>query len=221
MRRLLLLVSVAATVALSATSATLAARTAAPPFTVQKVGAPTVARAGGAWNVSVRFSASAPGSATIVVTRGADHVQTFAFAAGTGIVTVGPFVITNPGQYRFALRVTNGQHETRALTWDICLDCGTFRPPDTDLKKIGAARVVKQANGWSVTVDFETLHGGKATIRVVQDGKTLTTFNFRPRAGRIEVGPFVVPAPGRYELILQLTDASGRTRSLTWAIVAK
>jgi hypothetical protein len=194
---------------------------AAPPFDIRKIGAPIVKRVGPAWNVTLRFAGTAPGSASLAVTRGSERVQTFRFDAGTGVVTVGPFVLAQSGQYRFTLSVTSLQHVTRVLAWEVCLDCKAPQQTEMPLKKLGEAHVVKRADGWAITVSFETLTDGNATIRLVQSGETLTTFRFEPKRGRIDVGPFVVPNPGRYELILQLTDSTGSTRGLTWSIVAK
>src|SRR5207247_541337 len=72
-------------------AAVVSART-RPPFSVHKIGQPVVKRTGTAWKVSLRFTASAPASAFLVVKRGDERVQTFRFASGTGIITVGPFV---------------------------------------------------------------------------------------------------------------------------------
>jgi hypothetical protein len=238
MRRLPLLAAIAAIVGLFASSAVarkaaspafapasvrvhLASALAAPPFQVEKVGEPIVRRVGPAWKVSLRFSATAPAHASVVVVRDASRVQSFAFESGTGIVTIGPFTLTEPGQYAFTLRVTSLEGVARTLRWVVCVACGELRPPDPPLKKLGAPTVTKGANGWTVRVRFETLHSGTATIRLLQHGKTLTTFAFKPRAGVVIVGPFVIPTAGTYLLTLRLTDTSGQTRSLAWTIVAK
>src|SRR5262249_13191226 len=99
-----------------------------PPFRAQKVGEPLVRRVGSSWRGSVRFTATAPGHASIALTRGTTSVQTLSFESGTGIVTVGPFVLTEPGEYVFTLRVTSLEHLVRTLKWSLCLSCGELRP---------------------------------------------------------------------------------------------
>src|SRR5207249_8593928 len=110
MRRLSLLAAIAAIVGLFASTAVahkaaspafapvaahvqLASALAAPPFRVEKVGAPIVRHVGLTWKVSLRFSATAPAHASVVVARDASRVQSFAFESGTGIVTIGPFTL--------------------------------------------------------------------------------------------------------------------------------
>src|SRR5439155_24600392 len=124
MKRVVLLAAVAATSGLFASAATgdhggqptlapavtqaqFTSGVTAPPFDIRKIGAPIVKRVGTAWNVTLRFAGTAPGSASLAVTRGSERVQTFKFDAGTGVVTVGPFVLAQSGQYRFTLSVTS------------------------------------------------------------------------------------------------------------------
>jgi hypothetical protein len=209
------------TLAQAASRVQLTTTVSAPPFAVEKVGAAIVRRVGSAWRVSLRYSATAPAHASIVVTRDSSQVQSLKFESGPGIVTIGPFVLTEPGQYLFALRATSLEHVARTLRWSLCLQCGELRPPEPPLKKLGAPSVTKGANGWTVRVRFETLHAGAATIRLLQHGTTLTTFSFRPKAGIVIVGPFVIPTAGEYLLVLRLTDSTGQTRTLSWPIVAK
>jgi hypothetical protein len=116
--------------------------------------------------------------------------------------------------------LTSPEHVIRVLEWSACVDCASARAPEAPLRKLGEPRVVRGPAGWNVTVRFGTRRAGTATIRLLQNEETLTTYTFRPRAGLIDVGPFVISAPGRYELTLRLTDKSGRTRRLSWEIVA-
>jgi len=238
MRRLFLLALIAAVVGVFASSAAvrraaaptfaqaaepapLTSTVTAPPFQVEKVGEALVRHVGSTWRVSLRFSATAPGHASMALTRGPNPVQTVRFESGTGIVTVGPFVLTEPGQYLFSLRVTSLSHATGTLLWSLCLSCGALKPPAAPLRKLGEPSVTKGTSGWTVRVRFETLRAGTATIRLVKDGETLTTFTFKPKAGVVIVGPFVIPTAGTYQLVLRLTDSTGKTRGLTWPIVAK
>jgi hypothetical protein len=209
------------TLARAAARVQLASALTTPTFRIEKVGDPLVGRVGSAWRVSLRFSATAPGHASIALTRSRNPVQAFRFESGTGIVTVGPFVLTEPGQYVFTLRVTSLEGVARTLGWSLCLACGQLRPPEPPLKKLGEPSVTKVASGWAVRVRFQTLRAGTATIRLLQHGATLTTYSFKPKAGVVIVGPFVLPTPGTYLLVLKLTDAAGQTRGLSWAIVAK
>jgi len=213
--RLALLAFVAICVGVPSTAAS-AAR---PPFSVRKIGRPVVKHVGTTWKVSLRFTATTPAAAFLVVKRDDERVQTFRFASGTGIVTVGPFVFGAAGEYHFKLTLTNDSKAERTLTWSACLDCGALRPPDAPLRRLGPPMVVKTASGWKVTVSFETRVAGAAEIRLVQKGKTLTRYTFHPKAGRVDVGPFVIPA-GHYELILELSYAGNRTRTLSWDIAA-
>jgi hypothetical protein len=234
MRRLSLLAAVAAVLGVLVSSATggtgdkphLAAAAkpetvATPAFVLRKVGEPRVTKVSRGWKISVRFTATAAARAVVRVTRDARPVQTFRFAVRTGIVTVGPLRVESPGAYRFVLDATSASGLTRSLAWTACLACGALRPPVPPLRSLGPAHVTRSAKGWKATVSFETETGGTATIRLLGRGGTLTTYTFRPRAGRVDVGPFTVSKPGRYALILRLIDPRGRTRTLTWTVRAR
>jgi hypothetical protein len=237
MRRLPLLAAVAVVLGVFASSA--AVRTAAKPqlasaatpehlsvklpateFSVRKVGDPIVKKVSGGWKVVLRFTATSPADAVVHVARDGRQVQTFKFTSGTGVVTIGPFLFATAGKYRFVLHATNADGLTRALTWNACIACGQLRPPADPLRSLGPAHVVRTDAGWKAMVSFETASPGTATIRLLGKGRTLTTYTFRPKAGRVDVGPFVIPEAGRYKLVLRLTDPGGKTRGLTWPIVA-
>ena len=78
-----------------------------------------------------------------------------------------------------------------------------------------------KATGYGSAVSFLYGNLARRDSEVLAKGKALTTYMFTPKAGRVDVGPFVIPQAGHYQLTLRLTDAAGKTRGLSWPIVAE
>jgi hypothetical protein len=77
--------------------------------------------------------------------------------------------------------------------------------------------VTRSGDVWAVTLHFRATGISVARVRASTSRKVLVDQHFLARAGRINLGPFLL-GPGSYTIRLTATDAYGRTRTLTWIV---
>lgn len=186
------------------------------PFTARSLGNPSVTRTSVGWAVSLRFFTNRSASALLRLSLNGGLVSAFTFSPHAGNVTVGPFNVARPGNYRFRLTLTDAGGNVQELVWNACLSdsCGTFRPAGAFV----AARAVtatRTAGGWIVHVRFQAAGSGAATIRMTRAGRLVTGGSFTFHRGAVVVN---LPArqAGLHTIVLTTRNAAGRVYRITW-----
>ncbi len=105
------------------------------------------------------------------------------------------------------------------MSWNACLGrCGVHGPGGAFKVVREAASVAHVGDAWSVTLHLRANHATGAGLRILRGTKAVRALQVAPGAGKVDIGPFLL-TPATYTLRLTLTDAYGRTRSLTWFAV--
>ncbi len=212
-------VKAACTVTLS-TAKSVAARfsggTSAPPSTkaaLRSLGSPIVARSGGRFRVTLRFTTTAAGLARVRGLRAGRVAASLSLRVAAGRATLGPFPVAKSGLYTFEVRLSG-----RTIRWRTCLGlCGAAAKAGPFRLTREAPTVTRTGDVWSVILHCRANQISAVRIRVSRGGKALVNHGFLGRATRINIGPFLL-GPGSYTLNLTAADPYGRTRTLTWIV---
>ena len=177
------------------------------------IGSPTVRRTASGYLVTIRFSTTVGGVATVRGVRAGRTAAKVALRVAPGRARIGPFPVTLPGFYDFQLRLAG-----HTLHMPACLGkCGRFAPPPPFLLVREAPVVTRAGDVWSVTLHARANQIYDGRIRAVHGGKLLVNQHFLGRATRLALGPFLL-GQGNYTFRLTGVDGYGRHRTLVWVV---
>jgi Divergent InlB B-repeat domain len=177
------------------------------------IGAPTVHRTTSGYLVTIRFSTTVGGVATVRGIRAGRTAAKVALRVAPGRARIGPFPVALAGFYDFQVRLAG-----HTLHMPACLGkCGRFAPPPTFLLVRDAPVVTRTGDAWSVTLHATANQIYDGRIRAFRGSKLLVNQHFLGRATRLVLGPFLL-GPGNYTLRLTGVDGYGRHRTLVWVV---
>lgn len=185
-------------------------------FNAGSLGNPTVVRTAVGWAVSLRFFTNRAASALLRLSLNGRLVNAFTFAPHAGNVSVGPFNVARPGNYRFRLTLSDSAGSVREIVWNTCLSstCQTFRPAGSFVAP-RAITATRTASGWTVHVRFQAAGAGTAIVRMTHGGSYVSGGSFAFRSGTVVVN---LPArqSGVHQIVLTARSSSGRQYRVTW-----
>ncbi len=174
-------------------------------------GRPLVKRAGGRFQVTLRYRTRTRGKASVLALRAGRAETSLAFTTAAGAGKVGPFPVAKPGFYTFELRVG-----TRVLRWKACLGrCGeraSRRPFVLTRGRVGA---VNAGALWSLTLHFRSTQPAGLVVQVYRGKRRVREVRFPIGKGSSTPGALLL-SPGTYRVQLTATDGVGRVRTVSW-----